>query len=157
MAILNRSRFENSKPTQDLAVPWEQELPPKKRRYDVRFIRGGPGKSGMGIVYLAYDREFDVPFAIKTFQNKFLGNPRTVENFKKEAQVWVELGKHKNIVKASVVQVFLGRPYIFLEMVAGDELYGADLSGWIRGKGLDLSLTVNFAIQFCRGMSHAVA
>jgi len=155
MAMLGRNSSEKSQDSSDLAVPWEEKLPPEKRRYDVRFIRGGPGKSGMGIVYLAYDREFKEPYAIKTFQDRFLGSPQAVENFKKEAQVWVELGKHKNIIKAVNVQVFLGRPYIFLEMVAGDELYGADLSGWIRGKGLDLPLMLNFVIQFCRGMSHA--
>lgn len=39
-----------SKPTQDLAVPWEQSFPPEKQRFDVRRICGGPGKSGMGQV-----------------------------------------------------------------------------------------------------------
>ena len=118
MARPRRNNFEQS---QDLAVPWEQELPPEKRRYDVRFIRGGPGKSGMGIVYLAYDREHDRPYAIKTFQDRFLGSRQAVENFKKEAQIWVELGKHKNIVRAHHVDIQLGRPYIFLEIVVGDE------------------------------------
>lgn len=155
MARLGRNSFEQSRRSQDLAVPWEKDLLPEKRRYDVRYIRGGPGKSGMGIVYLAYDRESDVPVAIKTFQDKFLGSPRAVENFKKEAEVWVELGKHKNIVRAYYVDIQFGRPYIFLEMVAGDEQYGADLSEWIGRRGFDLPLMLSFAIQFCRGMSHA--
>ena len=41
MARLGRSSFEQSRHSQDLAVPWEKDLPPEKRRYDVRFIRGG--------------------------------------------------------------------------------------------------------------------
>ena len=117
MARLGRNSFEQARQSQDLAVPWEKDLPPEKRRYDVRFIRGGPGKSGMGIVYLAYDRELDAPYAVKTFQNRFLGSPRTVENFKKEAEVWVELGKHKNIVKAH---------HVFIKRVSGDENKGAE-------------------------------
>jgi rhodanese-related sulfurtransferase len=43
----------------DLAVPWEQELPPAQRRFDVRRICGGLGKSGMGIVYLVYEKRDD--------------------------------------------------------------------------------------------------
>src|SRR5512136_689560 len=120
MPSSGRSSFAKSP---DLAVPWEQSLPPAKRRFDVRRICGGPGKSGMGIVYLAYDREQDAPIAIKTFQDKYLQSPQAVERFKKEAEVWVELGKHKNIVRVYWVEVQLGRPYIFLEMVGGDKLY----------------------------------
>jgi len=140
----------------ELAVPWEEDQPPEKRRYYVHDIRGGSGKSGMGIVYLALDKEDDeVPVAIKTFQNKFLESPRAIEQFKIEAEVWVELGKHKNIVRAFYVRTHLGRPYVFMEWIVGNEQYGPDLSGWIKLKGLDLALIVNFAIQFCRGMAHA--
>ncbi|RLG44327.1 MAG: hypothetical protein DRN81_04785 [Thermoproteota archaeon] len=144
-------KWEFEKFISKLAVPWEKDISPEKRRYYVHAIKRG----GMGIVYLVLDKEEGVFFAIKTFQDKYLKSTKSIEQFKKEAEVWVELGKHKNIVKAFFVETHYGRPYIFMEWVVGDEQYGADLSGWIYYKALDLPLMVNFAIQFCRGMTHA--
>ncbi len=126
-----------------------------QNRYEIHRILGGPGKSGMGIVYICYDHEFKEAVAIKTFQDRFLKDRTSIDRFKVEAEVWVRLEKHHNIVRARYVDEIEGRPYIFLEYVVGDEQYGADLSGWIWGHGLTLPLTLNFAIQFCHGMIHA--
>jgi len=84
-----------------------------------------------------------------------------VDRFKWEAETWVRLEKHYNIVQAKYVLMIEGRPYILLEYIVGDEQCGADLSGWIWGGGLqrndkpDIPLILNFAIQFCHGMIHA--
>ena len=132
-------------------------------QYEIRDICGGPGKSGMGIVYLCYDIESGEPVAIKTLQDKFLHDRNVLERFKWEAEAWVNLEKHHNIVQAKYVTTRyetpygygIDRPYIFLEYVVGDEEYGPDLSGWISEGGLDIPLILNFAIQFCHGMIHA--
>ena len=149
----------NSKGIQDLvsklAVPWEEDVTPERRRYYVNKICGGPGKSGMGIVYLVFDKVLEISFAIKTFQAKFFESPRAINQFKAEAEVWIELGRHRNIVRAYRVEKYNGRPYVFIQWIVGDEQYGNDLSGWIRQGGLNPSTIVNFAIQFCRGMAHA--
>lgn len=124
-------------------------------------ILGGPGKSGMGIVYACYDNIEEETVAIKTFQNRFLEDSAVVERFKLEAETWVRLGKHHNIVEAKRVENHYGKPYIYLEYVAGDKQYGSSLSGWIHNGGLyrngktDIPLILNFAIQFCHGMMHA--
>ena len=128
-----------------------------QNRYEIRDIKYG----GMGIVYICYDHKSGEPVAIKTFQDKFLQDRATISRFKWEAEAWVRLEKHYNIVQAMYVDEIEGRPYIFLEYVVGDEQYGADLSGWIWGGGLtrdgkaDTPLILNFAIQFCHGMIHA--
>jgi tetratricopeptide (TPR) repeat protein/tRNA A-37 threonylcarbamoyl transferase component Bud32 len=124
-------------------------------RYEIHRILGGPGKSGMGIVYVCYDLEGRVPVAVKTFQDKFLQDRASIERFKREAETWVRLEKNYNIVQANYVQEIDGRPYIFLEYIVGDEKYGTDLSGWIRKGVLSIPLTLDFAIQFCHGMIHA--
>ncbi|HEX9916822.1 MAG TPA: serine/threonine-protein kinase [candidate division Zixibacteria bacterium] len=124
-------------------------------RYQIYRILGGPGKSGMGIVYVCYDHRDMVPVAIKTLQDQFLRDHNLIERFKREAETWVRIEKHYNIVQANYVQEIDGRPYIFLEYIVGDEKYGADLSGWIWKGGLTIPLTLNFAIQFCHGMIHA--
>ena len=124
-------------------------------------ILGGPGRSGMGIVYICYDDIKGETVAIKTFQNRFLEDHAIIERFKWEAEAWVRLGKHYNIVEAKRVENHNGKPYIYLEYVVGDRQYGANLSGWIHNGGLyrngkpDIPLILDFAVQFCHGMMHA--
>lgn len=120
-------------------------------RYEIHDIKRG----GMGIVFLCYDHEFKDAVAIKTFQDKYLTSKESIDRFMWEAETWVRLEKHKNIVRANNVQIISDRPYIFLEFVVGDKTYGSDLTGWIWGNGLDLNTTLSFAIQFCLGMEHA--
>jgi serine/threonine protein kinase len=132
-----------------------------QNRYEIHHILGGRGKSGMGIVYICYDHELNEPVAIKTFQEKFLQDRASIDRFKWEAETWVRLEKHYNIVQAKYVDEIEGKPCIFLEYIVGDEQYGADLSSWIYLGGLhrngkpDIPLILNFAIQFCHGMIHA--
>jgi len=130
-------------------------------RYKIYDVKGGPGRSGMGSVYICYDHESKRAMAIKTLQDRFLQDRASIDRFKWEAEAWVRLEKHYNIVQAWYVDEVGGRPCIFLESIVGDEQYGADLSGWIWGGGLqrdakpDIPLILNFAIQFCQGMMHA--
>ena len=130
-------------------------------RYLILRVLGGPGRSGMGIVYVCYDPEMHGPLALKTFQDQFLSDKATVDRFKWEAETWIRLGRHQNIVWATWVEVIQGRPYVAMEYVAGDQGYGVDLAGWIRGGGLrtngqpDIPLILNFSLQLCHGMIHA--
>ena len=153
-------------------------LPPDKARkaagrwvigdeigYSHRIIQilGGPGRSGMGIVYVGVcnDALEEEIAAIKTLQNRFNEDRTIVERFKWEAETWVRLGRHHNIVEAKRVEKHGGKPYIYLEYIASDKQYGSSLSGWIHGGGLyrngkpDIPLILDFAIQFCHGMIHA--
>ena len=120
-------------------------------RYEVHHIR----KGGMGIVYLCYDHESQKPIVLKTFQDIFLSEKSQTERFMWEAETWVRLEKHMNIVRAYYVEKIEDKPYIFMEYILGEEPFGPELSSWIRGKGLNLSLSLNFGVQFCSGMLHA--
>lgn len=130
-------------------------------QYEIHRISGGPGRSGMGIVYLCYAHESKRAIAIKTLQDQFLQSRGATNRFKWEAEAWVRLEKHYNTVQAEFVVEIERRPYIFLEYIVGDDRYGVDLLGWIRGGGLerggkpDIRLILSFAIQFCHGMMHA--
>lgn len=120
-------------------------------RYEVQAIK----KGGMGIVYLCYDHESQKPVVLKTFQDIFFSEKTEVERFMWEAETWVRLEKHPNIVRAYYVEKVEDKPYIILEYITGEASFGPELSGWIRGKGLTLTLSLNFAVQFCSGMLHA--
>ena len=54
---------------------------------------------GMGEVYLCLDLELNIPLALKTFQQRFLTNPKVCKAFENEVATWVALEKHPNIVR----------------------------------------------------------
>jgi serine/threonine protein kinase len=119
--------------------------------YQVREIKGG----GMGQIYVCIQEENATPIVLKTFQEKYLSREDVVDRFRWETEVWVKLGRHKNIVRAHGTDTSLGYTFAVVEYVVGDEYYGPDLSGWIRKGGLSIPLALDFACQFCRGMIHA--
>ena len=134
--------------------PWQVGdwiRPDGGRAYEVREIKGG----GMGQVYICIREDDRMPFALKTFQEKYLNSKAAIDRFRWESEVWVRLGKHKNIVRAHRTDTLLGYTFVLLEYVVGDEYHDPDLSGWIRKGGLSIPLALNFACQFCSGMIHA--
>lgn len=115
-------------------------------RYEVYDIKAG----GFGIVYIVYDHDDGVPYAIKTLQDRHLVNPFAAERFIREAEVWVRLGRHQNVVRAFFVDRIDNQPYIFLECIVGSNLRKA-----LSGGPLPRRTVMRYAIQFCRGMVHA--
>jgi len=124
-------------------------------RYEVRKILGGPGKSGMGIVYVCHDRKSGNFLAIKTVQDHLCSDPSFIYGFVDEAYLWTRMGWHNNIVWAQKVERINNKPYVFMEYIYGDERYGNALSDWIRKGALSLESTVEFAVQVCKGMTYA--
>src|SRR5262245_35628155 len=124
--------------------------------YEVRQILRG----GMGMIYICRVRGADETVAIKTFQGRFLENERAKARFTQEAYTWINLEKHPNVVQARKVESIASghaekRPHILLEYVAGPEGVGSDLKSWIEHNRLDLTLTLEIAMQICLGMQHA--
>jgi tetratricopeptide (TPR) repeat protein len=110
---------------------------------------------GMGEVYLCTEVASGSPYALKTFQTRFLGSPNARAAFKREAGIWISLGKHPNIVRCFFVEEIDDRPFIALEWVAGDERRGTDLGSWLRHGPLTPRLALEFAIDICRGLAYA--
>jgi serine/threonine protein kinase len=110
---------------------------------------------GMGEVYLCLDLETIQPFALKTFQQRFLTNPKLREAFENEVATWVALEKHPNIVRCFYMDTLDNQPFMFLEWIAGEEGRDPDLRGWLRRGPLDLRLALDFTIDICRGLIHA--
>lgn len=111
-------------------------------------------KGGMGIVYLAHNVDNNVltgdRSALKTFQDWCFSSPESVQRFMREAEVWVKLGFHRNIVKAISVLRIEDKPYIWMPCIDGNDLRALLLKGRV-----PLNQIVDYALQFCMGMSHA--
>ncbi len=116
------------------------------QRYLVRDVR----KGFMGLVYIARDVRSDQTVALKTFQGKFTWVDSALANFTREAEVWMRLGQHPNIVQATRILNIAGRPHIVMEFVPGSSLRSLLRRGRLRFKNI-----IDFSIQICWGMQYA--
>ncbi|HEU4325599.1 MAG TPA: protein kinase [Roseiflexaceae bacterium] len=116
-----------------------------EQRFEIEQVRQG----FMGIVYITYDRQRRGRVVLKTFQKKFLWDEQAIARFSDEAELWIRLGNHPNIVRAYDLRTFLGKPHVVAEYVHGGAL--RTLIGHI-----DLAEALSYAIQICWGMAHAV-
>jgi hypothetical protein len=128
-------------------------------------------RGGMGRVYFADDLdigEFGVALrvAIKTVptfaewralrdDNQQSTLPadyaRHVSRFREEAVKWTRLGLHPHIVWAFYVLDIGAKPYLVMEYADGGDLHDR-----LRAGRLSLPTALNFALQFCEGMKHAL-
>ncbi len=109
----------------------------------------------MGEVYLCLDLERNYPFALKTFQTRFLTNKKLQDAFYTEVATWVALEKHPNIVRCFYMDNIEDRPFMFLEWIASEETQGTDLRSWLRRGPLGVKLALNLMMDTCRGLIHA--
>jgi serine/threonine protein kinase/thioredoxin-like negative regulator of GroEL len=86
-------------------------------------------------------------FAVKTLQTQYRGDEGIVNRFYREAETWVKLGSHENIVRADFVLEIDQIPHIFMEYVDG-----GNLQAYIQKGDRDIRQALDFAIQFCDGM-----
>ncbi len=113
------------------------------------------GEGGFGIVYLVYSHETGDVYALKTFQDWFLGDEKIKARFQREAGIWVELGHHPYLVHAEFVEKIAGRLYIALEYVPSDEEGLNTLQGYLEQHPPELQQSLRWAIQICFGMEYA--
>jgi hypothetical protein len=78
------------------------------------------GHGGMGVVYKAYQREFDRWVALKLCSPR-LTTTADRERFRAEAQNMARL-RHANIVTVHETGDYQGRPYFVMELIEGKSL-----------------------------------
>lgn len=124
--------------------------------FKISEIIGGQGKTGMGIVYICYYKWHQKLYAIKTVQDQFLANQSILDNFYNEAILWMELGKHPNIVQVNWVHKFDGRIYIVMDFIHRDNHDRLSLADHLHYYyKFTMTRTLIWALQFCDGMIHA--
>jgi len=118
------------------------------------------GEGGFGIVYLVYlhdltDHSF---YALKTFKDEFLSEQTVKDRFRKEAQIWIDIGSHPYLVKAYFVDSISERLFIASEYIAPERKGGPNsLDAYLKLIPFDLAQSLKWAIQFCHGMEYAYA
>lgn len=119
---------------------------------------------GMGLVYRAYHKDWEMDMAVKSPRPEFFQTEEQASNFEREAETWMNLGLHPHIVSCFYVRRLGGIPRIFAEFVEG-----GTLSDWIRGgqlylgsaevgmeRILDIAIQVAWGLHFShqKGLVH---
>ncbi|HTQ16827.1 MAG TPA: hypothetical protein VML93_05695, partial [Mycobacterium sp.] len=78
--------------------------------YEVRqVIESG----GMGLVHRVWHRGWGMELAVKTPRPELVSSPEQIADFEAEAQTWVSLGLHPQIVSCVYVRRLDGLPRVF--------------------------------------------
>jgi len=122
--------------------------------FKIHDIFGGEGKSGMGVVYLVTNRNYPNPFVLKTFQKAELNS---LKRFRAEAETWVSIGIHPNIVKALFVEEVNEQLFIAAEYVSPDEYKRNTITDFLKQGGISTQNIIKWIAQFCYGMDYAIS
>ena len=95
--------------------------------------------------------------ALKTLRNELLRDGKSRESFRKEAQIWIDLGPHPNLVRAHWITEIGGRLYIAMEHVQSNGGRPNSLEGYLEKRPPSLAQALSWSIQFCHGMEYAVS
>jgi len=87
-------------------------------RYEIREVKG---RGGMGVVYLAYDRELEEEIALKTLPREFSYDTRAINDMRAEVKVARSLSHH-NIVRVHDLGKDGDLVFITKEYVRGENL-----------------------------------
>jgi len=70
----------------------------------------------MGIVYLVEGKTSETPFVLKTFQSN-RASLSSLSRFKAEAETWINIGKHPNIVQCQWIREFSDQLFVAAEYI----------------------------------------
>jgi Tol biopolymer transport system component/tRNA A-37 threonylcarbamoyl transferase component Bud32 len=107
------------------------------------------GGGGMGIVFEAEDTRLGRRVALKFLPESFAGDALALERFHREARAASALS-HPGICTIFDLGEFEGRPYLALELLAGETLEKR-----IAGRALPLDDLLDWAVQIAGGLSAA--
>ena len=107
---------------------------------------------GMGEVYLCEVANSNDRVALKTFQLKMGANLQKA--FNDEANHWITIGKHSNIVRCREVQTIDDTPFMVLDWVENNTDKGISLADWLKHGRIPVDQAVKFAVDIAQGLAH---
>jgi WD40 repeat protein len=112
---------------------------------------------GMGLVYHVHHRNWNIDLIIKNPRPEVIAQAGGTESFIAEAETWVDLGLHPNIVTCHYVRTIGGIPMVFAEYVDGGSLKDWIVRGDLYKDGSEGSLEriLDVSMQFAWGLHYA--
>ena len=118
---------------------------------DLYEVRGINTEGGMATVYFVYHRGWGLELVIKSPRREVIVDDSARARFLQEAETWVDLGLHPNIVTAHYAREIEGFPRIVIEKMDGGSLKQRMEAGKVR----DLATALDVAIQVASGIAYA--
>jgi WD40 repeat protein/serine/threonine protein kinase len=117
-------------------------------------VREELGQGGFGKVYRVHHNSWDIDLAVK---RPLKLEETSKQSFIAEAEKWIDLGLHPNIVSCYYVRTIDGFPHTFAELVEGGSLkdWIEDRRLYIGGEEKALKRILDIAIQFAWGLAYA--
>ncbi len=114
------------------------------------------GVGGFGVVTMVFSHEVEEFFAMKTIRPDLLSDSESVARFVQEANLWVDLGNHENIVRAEFIDTVDNEITVMMELI------DPDLNGCVSMQDhisiqpkRSVNQIVKWSIDICRGMAYA--
>lgn len=123
--------------------------------YDKHKICGLLGEGYFSVVYLTYSQRHKRLFALKMLKEEHSGDDNKKEWFRKEANIWTELGRHPYFIHVFWVDKIDGKFCIVMECLPKNESGLLSLDDYLEKSPPDIAQTLRWAIQFCYGMKFA--
>lgn len=111
------------------------------------------GLGGMGAVWKIHHREWDRVLALKMPLLHLVSSPALRERFVREAETWVGLGVHPNIVQCWYVLNIAGVPCLFLDFMNAGSLKDRQQNGDL-GPGQWTEI-IDLTAQIAQGLAHS--
>jgi len=107
-------------------------------------------RGGMGLLWPVTDIQTGRRYAIKTMRPELAAESGVREAFLREADTWIALDQHDNLVHALWLIEEEPAPFLVLEWVEG-----MDLAALLAGEPLSVGRAVDLAMQCAAGMAYA--
>lgn len=113
------------------------------------------GSGAFGSVYFVYSHELNQFEALKMTRTDASRSKDSVAAFKKEANVWTDIGLHPNVLRAHFVDYIDQQFCILMEYIAPDAFGRVTLRDWIGHSRVEPIDLCRFALNICDGMETA--
>lgn len=111
------------------------------------------GYGGQGVVLKVKHLEWERDLALKLPLPDVVQSPVNRERYLQEAETWIRMGVHPNVVRCWFVHKISGLPGLFLDLVTGGSLEDRMKEGAYKSN--DWSLILKALLQVGEGLSHA--